>query len=54
MGDQDAREAKAVGTLKSNPRYFYSYAKRFSKYKSTVAPLHSTDGVITEDPQQKS
>ena len=54
ISDLDAREAKAVGTVKSNPRYFYSYAKRFSKTKSTVAPLRSADGAITNDPQQKA
>ncbi|CAL8335506.1 unnamed protein product [Boreogadus saida] len=43
ISDLDAREAKAVGSVKSNPRYFYSYAKRFSKTKSTVAPLRSAD-----------
>ena len=54
ISDLDAREAKAVGTVKSNQRFFYSYAKRFSKTKSTVAPLRSTDGAITNDPQQKA
>ena len=33
------REAKAVKTIKSNPRYFFSFAKRFAKVKSTVGPF---------------
>jgi hypothetical protein len=52
--DLNAKEAKAVGTVKSNPRYFYSYAKRFSKTKSTVSPLRDEDGRITNDPQRKA
>ena len=40
--------------IKSNPRYFYSYAKRFSKTKSTVSPLRNADGDLTNDPQQKA
>ena len=30
------REERAVKVLKSNPRYLFSYAKRFSKVKSNV------------------
>ena len=52
--DLDAKEAKAVKTIKSNPRYFFSYAKRFSKTKATVSPLRKADGQLTNDPQQKS
>ena len=40
--------------LEGSHPYFYSYAKRFSKTKSTVAPLRSADGAITNDPQQKA
>ena len=54
MRDLDAKEAKAVGTIKTNPRYFYSYAKRFSKTKSTVSPLRTADGDLVNDPQQKA
>ena len=50
----DAREAKAVGKIKSNPRYFYSFAKRFSKTHSTVAPLHTAEGTLTNDAQAKT
>ena len=27
----DSREAKATETIKANPRYFFSFAKRFAK-----------------------
>ena len=54
MKDLNAREAKAVSTIKSNPRYFYSYAKRFAKMKSSVSPLRDQDGNLVNDPQQKA
>ena len=33
------REAKAVGTIKTNPRYFYSYAKIHAKTSLLLLPL---------------
>ena len=54
INDLNAKEARAVETIKSNPRYFYSYAKRFSKTKSTVSPLRNGEGKITNDPQSKA
>ena len=35
----DSREAKATETIKANPRYFFSFAKRFAKTQSTVGPI---------------
>ena len=32
-------EEKAVKSIKSNPKYFFSYAKKFSTVKSAVGPL---------------
>ena len=32
-------EEKAVGAIKSNSKFFFSYAKRFSSIKSSVGPL---------------
>ena len=32
-------EGKAVKSIKANPKYFFSYAKKFSAVKSTVGPL---------------
>lgn len=47
------REQKAVSCVKSNPRYFFSYAKRFSKLKSNIGPLRAKDtGALTRDPKQ--
>ena len=46
MANLDRKETKAVETIKTNPRYFYSYAKRFAKTKSTIAPLRDDSGAL--------
>ena len=48
----EARELEAVKVVKSNPRYFFSYAKRFSKSKSAIGPLKSSNGSLTQDPKE--
>ena len=48
------KEAKAVSTIKTNPRFFYSYAKRFAKVKSSVAPIRDTNGTLKMDPAEKA
>ena len=53
-GELNAREVKAVDTIKKNPKYFYSYAKRFSKTKSTVSPLRDNNGNLVDDATQKA
>ena len=53
--DKEAQERRAVEVIKSNPRYFYSYAKRFSKRKSKVGPLKLSKRNITsliKDPKR--
>ena len=46
------RELKAVECVKNNPKYFFSYAKRFSKLKSNIGPLRDTkSGILHHDPQ---
>ena len=37
--DLSARERKAVECVKNNPRYFFGYAKKFSKLRSNIGPL---------------
>ena len=46
------KEQKAVETIKSNPRYFYSYTKRFTKLKSNVGPLKDHTGHLQHQPQE--
>ena len=47
----ESREKKAVATIKDNPSYFFSYAKRFSKLKSNVGPLKDANGNLKHQPQ---
>ena len=46
-----SREQQAVEKVKSNPKYFYSYAKRFSKKKSNINMLFDKDGSIKSSPE---
>ena len=48
------KEAKAASTIKTNPRFFYSYAKRFAKVKSSVAPIRDINGTLKMDPAEKA
>ena len=48
------KELEAVKTIKSNPKFFYSYAKRFSKSKSSVGPLKNSDGLLTNMAGEKA
>ena len=48
------KEQRAVSTIKSNPKYFYSYAQRLAKSKSSVAPLRTAEGTLTDDPREKA
>ena len=48
------KEVKAVSTIKTNPRFFYSYAKRFAKVKSSVAPIRDKNGTLKMDPAEKA
>ena len=45
------REMQAVATVKKNPRFFFSYAKRYSKLRSNVGPLRNEDESLTTDPK---
>ena len=49
---QRHREAGVLTKIVENPRYFYSYAKRYSKRKSTVGPLLNKDNVLEGDPKK--
>ena len=37
--EQNSNETKAVGAIKRNSRYFYSYAKKFSKISAGIGPF---------------
>ena len=48
------KESRAVSTIKTNPKFFYSYAKRLAKCKSTIAPLKDVNGELIDDPKLKA
>ena len=47
-------ETRAVSKIKENPRYFYSFAKKFAKTKSSVSPLRDDSGILVDDPRMKA
>ena len=49
--NKSQEESKAVEKIKSNSKYFYSYAKRMSKIKSSINMLYNTSGEVFTDPQ---
>ncbi|KAL5251988.1 hypothetical protein ACHWQZ_G014955 [Mnemiopsis leidyi] len=52
VNERHFREETAVGKVKTNPKYFYSYAKRFSKQKQTISMLFDEHSNICTEPQQ--
>ena len=47
-----SNESKVLERIKENPRYFFSYAKRFSKRPSTVGPLLNSKYELENDPKK--
>lgn len=45
-------EKKAVDAIKKNPKYFFTYAKRFSKVKTKIGPLMKSNGEYTTNPKE--
>ena len=48
------QEREAIKTIKHNPRYFYKYAKKFSKNNGEIATFVKENGDLTDDPFEKS
>ncbi len=49
---RDFNEGKAVDAIKTNSKYFYSYAKKFSKVKSSIGPLMNSTNNLVSGPQK--
>ena len=47
-------ESDAIKTMKHNPKFFFSYAKRFSKTDSEIAAFEKEDGELTTDPADQA
>ena len=45
----DKRETRAVSRIKENPKFFFSYAKSFSKVKSSITLLQNNSGNTVTD-----
>ena len=54
LAQQNKRESYAVGTIKKNPKYFFSYAKKFANCKSSIAPLKRPSGSLATCPAEKA
>ena len=50
----DKKEIRAVDCIKKNPRYFFSYAKRLQKTKSSIPVLRDEAGTLVNDPATKA
>ena len=45
-------ERKAIDKIIRNPKFFYSYCKRYSKVKTQIGPLKDKEGNFIKDPKQ--
>ena len=50
--DLEKNERNAVEQIKSNPRYFYSYAKKFRKPRSNIGPLRGENKNLKHDSEE--
>ena len=50
--ERHQQERQAVDKIRTNPKFFYRYVKRFSRTKSTIGPLLSDDGKCITDSKQ--
>ena len=49
--ERHVKENHALDAIKSNPRFFFSYAKQFAKSKSAVGPLFDKNNDLQSDPK---
>ena len=49
---RDINEQKAVDAIKNNSKYFFSYAKEFSKFVSGIGPLMDSANTLETCPTQ--
>jgi len=51
---QRVREQKALEKIKTDSKYFFSFAKQFSKLKSNIGPILDKDGILQSEPKPKA
>ena len=49
---REFEENKAVGNIKTNPKFFFSYAKKHSKTKTGIGPLRTPEKSLTSSPKR--
>ena len=47
-----SQEQKAIDSIKRNPKYFFSYVKKFSKVKCNIGPLQKENNDYTADSKE--
>ena len=50
--DYKKAEIDAVERIKTDPKHFYSFAKKRSKVKTKIGPLEKADGTLTKNDQE--
>ena len=48
------REINAIENMKKNPKYFYSYVKKFNQVVSKIGPLKDAQGNLNNEPETKA
>ena len=50
----EKKELYAISLMKKNPKFFYTYTKKFKKTESEIAPLQDEEGKLNVEPQKKA
>ena len=48
------KEIDAIKQMKRNPKFFYSYVKKFNKTESKIGPLEDENGNLQSEPDTKA
>ena len=51
---KEKKEIEAITNIRSNPKMFFSYVKKFRKTESKIGPLADEDGTIYSDAKKKA
>ena len=51
---RNKEENEAIKAMKKNPKFFYCYAKKFSKTNTEIAAFDKEDGESTDDPEEQA
>ena len=46
--ERETEEGKAINTIKTNPKHFFTYAKKHLKTKSAIGPFKIEEKLITQ------